>query len=507
MIRVLFYLAFLTFPFLAQSNNGSAVCPPPPVTLSYPSATVCADSPLPLIPQTTNYPGGGQFFPSSNLLNVNMNTGVITPSLSSPGTYTVSLLYNSTITQAVVVIRPVPVINITGPSSVCAGGLITLTASGGNNYQWNTGATGNQISLTPSGNMTISVSSTNNGCTGTKSHVITYKPLPVVFIQSATVCAGSPVVLAAYSTPSTNVTYNWSPGGLTGQTITITPFTPQVYSVIANLAGCTANASQLIGVIPTVTTNTSFSYITPLCTNSGDPFPILSTGFATGGRFFSDDPDITINATTGRVSLNGIPAGQHTISYSVAARGCTLASTSIAELVLNQGGDLVTLSSSETIEEGTSIQLSVSGGSAYNWDPPDYLSCFDCDQPIASPLVTTRYCASDVVDGCINKACTDVVVVCVNRGDMSVPNAFTPNGDNNNDKFCLQGWSYCVTDFKIMIYDRWGEKVFESTDPDFCWDGVFNGKLLNSGVYIYTISASINRFPVSIKKGNITLIR
>jgi gliding motility-associated-like protein len=111
------------------------------------------------------------------------------------------------------------------------------------------------------------------------------------------------------------------------------------------------------------------------------------------------------------------------------------------------------------------------------------------------------------VDGCINKACTDVVVVCVNRGDMSVPNAFTPNGDNNNDKFCLQGWSYCVTDFKIMIYDRWGEKVFESTDPDFCWDGVFNGKLLNSGVYIYTISASINRFPVSIKKGNITLIR
>jgi len=517
MYRVVFFLVFVAFPFLASASgphakeilhHGVSAPPPPPATLSYPGSPVCGNSPLVLNPATTSYTGGGTFYPSSNLLNINQQTGVITPSLSTPGTYTVSLLYNAAISQAVVVINPVPVMSITGSNSVCAGQNLSLFASGGFNYQWSTGATGSQITLSPTGNMTVAVSSTNNfGCTGTKSHVITYKPNPFVAIQSSSVCAGQTLALVAFASPSANATYTWMPGALNTPTIVIAPVQPQVYSVIVKVDGCTGNANQLVGVTPTVASNTSFSYITPLCSNSGDPFPIKSTGFSNGGLFFSDDPDIKLNATTGQVSLSGLPIGEHLVTYSIAARGCTLSSINYASLYINQGGNLVTNASEVTIEEGTSIELVVSGGSAYNWDPPDYLSCFDCDRPIASPLTTTRYCASDLVDGCILKACTDVIVVCVNNGDFSVPNAFTPNGDNNNERFCLQGWNYCVTDFKIMIYDRWGEKVFESTDPDFCWDGIFNGKLLNSGVYIYTIAASINRFPTSIKKGNITLIR
>ena len=100
---------------------------------------------------------------------------------------------------------------------------------------------------------------------------------------------------------------------------------------------------------------------------------------------------------------------------------------------------------------------------------------------------------------------------------MGVPNAFTPNNDGVNDKFCLDGWSDCINKFEIVIFDRWGEKVFESKDPAFCWDGIYNGKPLDSAVFVYFIKsnfASAGTLPSSPKgvfdlnrTGNISLVR
>jgi gliding motility-associated-like protein len=58
-----------------------------------------------------------------------------------------------------------------------------------------------------------------------------------------------------------------------------------------------------------------------------------------------------------------------------------------------------------------------------------------------------------------------------------------------------------------MIYGRWGEKVFESTDPGFCWNGIYKGQLLSADVYVYSVSATYKDNTEVNKKGNITLIR
>jgi gliding motility-associated-like protein len=89
---------------------------------------------------------------------------------------------------------------------------------------------------------------------------------------------------------------------------------------------------------------------------------------------------------------------------------------------------------------------------------------------------------------------------------LDVPNAFTPNGDNNNDEFCLLGWSGCVQSFSISIFDRWGQEVFKSNKANFCWDGTYQGKALNTAVFVYSIKANIDGKQIS-KKGNITLLR
>ena len=96
---------------------------------------------------------------------------------------------------------------------------------------------------------------------------------------------------------------------------------------------------------------------------------------------------------------------------------------------------------------------------------------------------------------------------CYSNTDYSVPNAFTPNSDGVNDEFCLEGWAHCTTTFYVGIYDQWGEKVFESTDPDFCWDGIYKGQVLNTAVFIYFMQAEIIKVGNITKKGNITLVR
>ncbi len=156
----------------------------------------------------------------------------------------------------------------------------------------------------------------------------------------------------------------------------------------------------------------------------------------------------------------------------------------------------------------SSVNLMASGATSYTWSPETSISCILCSDPIVSPDHTIEYCVVGSNDNvCYAKACTTVEVNLVNGIEFSFPTAFTPNGDGNNDSFCLQGWDHCNDDFHIMIFDRWGEKVFESTDPNFCWNGIYKGQLLNADVFVYSVTAKYKDDTEVSKKGNITLIR
>lgn len=99
------------------------------------------------------------------------------------------------------------------------------------------------------------------------------------------------------------------------------------------------------------------------------------------------------------------------------------------------------------------------------------------------------------------------IVSCPTNDNFSIPNAFSPNNDGHNDFFILHGWKNCVKEFNIIIFDRFGEKVFESEDADKSWDGTYKGSPMNPAVFVFYIYATAISGEEIIRKGNISLIR
>jgi gliding motility-associated-like protein len=88
---------------------------------------------------------------------------------------------------------------------------------------------------------------------------------------------------------------------------------------------------------------------------------------------------------------------------------------------------------------------------------------------------------------------------------LIIPNAFTPNGDGINEEFFIG--HRLIKTFSIEIFDRWGNMVFRSNNPDFRWNGTNNGNPLPEGTFIYSISGTdITNMPVQ-QSGSITLIK
>ena len=84
--------------------------------------------------------------------------------------------------------------------------------------------------------------------------------------------------------------------------------------------------------------------------------------------------------------------------------------------------------------------------------------------------------------------------------------SFSPNNDGLNDELFVRG-AESTTSFVFMIYNRWGDKVFESTDPNQGWDGTYNGKSLNNLVFAYIVSATFIDGSEANISGTVTLIK
>ncbi len=90
-------------------------------------------------------------------------------------------------------------------------------------------------------------------------------------------------------------------------------------------------------------------------------------------------------------------------------------------------------------------------------------------------------------------------------GPLYVPNAFSPNGDYDNETW--QPMSNCLKKVRLVVFNRWGEKVFETEDTSEAWDGKFNGKQEDTGVYMYFMTYELYTGDTGRKKGNISLLR
>lgn len=165
-----------------------------------------------------------------------------------------------------------------------------------------------------------------------------------------------------------------------------------------------------------------------------------------------------------------------------------------------------------TIQLGEQITLSgiLSGYNSnailgYQWQPSEGLSCTDCPNPVMQGYVTnTYYLTITYHNGCTATAATKIIVE--GLPPVFVPNAFSPNGDGNNDVFMVYGES--ILNVMLTVYNRWGEKIFDSQNERFAgWDGTYKGVLQNPGVFTYVADVTYLNGKKAQHKGTVTLLK
>ncbi|MFM7218509.1 MAG: PKD domain-containing protein [Bacteroidota bacterium] len=153
---------------------------------------------------------------------------------------------------------------------------------------------------------------------------------------------------------------------------------------------------------------------------------------------------------------------------------------------------------------GSSYQLSAGGGATYNWSPAAGLTATDIPNPVATPTVTTTYTCS-ISDGSGCTTTRQVTVTLIFDNNLYVPNCFSPNGDGSNDYLFVRGNNF--RRIRFSVFDRWGELIFETEDPLIGWDGKYNGKELNPGVFTWVASLTYDNQTPLTTSGTVTLLR
>lgn len=185
------------------------------------------------------------------------------------------------------------------------------------------------------------------------------------------------------------------------------------------------------------------------------------------------------------------------------------------EFTINQPQELIVdLGEDQRIKLGESIQLQALTSytvDSYIWKPDSTLSCIDCFDPIATPATANTYTVT-VMD---ENGCTamDRINIVVEKPRLVyIPNVFSPDEDGVNDKFMIFGGNDVRGVKSFLIFNRWGESMFElynfqPNDPAYGWDGTHRSRPLNAGVYVYFAEIEFIDGEIIMYKGDVILMK
>ncbi len=243
------------------------------------------------------------------------------------------------------------------------------------------------------------------------------------------------------------------------------------------------------------------------------PIPIINNPIITNSHCLNADGSITLSPSGGispytyawkngktDQTLTGLAPGNYSVTITDDS------SCFIYDVVTLKGEyPELKISHDTTVFIGSTVPLSVSGALNYNWFTQEITDCNTCPEIFVSPLVTTTYCvAGEDEFGCVDTACV-IINILSDCGEAYLPTAFSPNLDGHNDQYRVLG--RCIKELYLAIYNRWGEKVFESADQKRGWDGTYKGEKAELGVYVYYLKATDLLGNRIFKKGNVTLLR
>lgn len=537
-----------------------------PITLSIsaPPVNTCARSVITLTATATNAPAGTVYkwfrngtdvnnststYTSANFANSDQVYCQITVATSSANdcaltpTPPVSTLYTSNTVILSVSPLDMPKVSISVDAvSACSGSPLTFTAAvtgGGSGpvYQWlvngspvGTGGLVYSSAGLADGSLVSCVYSDNTACTvpgANVSNVIKAAVIPSVtpsvdIVASATtVCAGSPVSFTATAVNGgTAPAYQWSVnGGATGPG-------GASYSISSladgDVVSCSLTSSAACSNPVTVSSNAVMVTVKPSVSSSVkiDTDPVLCSGLpaifkALAQNVVSPAYDWQVNGVSvgsGATYTTSTLINGDIVSCRLSEKqGCALPSTanitaivyptpvvgSVPPLTLSKGQEVV-------------LSLPVTGDIAiYSWSPVTDLSDAAVSNPVATPRKSTVYTLEVTSqDGC--KASGNIILKVFST--LTVPGAFTPNGDGHNDIFYVMGGSLGSRIKDLGIFNRWGQRIFQvhdvpPDDPGFGWNGRINGEAAPPGAYVYEILMSFADGTQQVYKGTLMLVR
>jgi gliding motility-associated-like protein len=489
------------------------------------------------------------------------STGQITQSIDvvNEGSYSVEVTMNGCTSEDEVQIEllPMPDVNLGNDITQCEGSEINLTAPFYNNanYLWSNGQSSQSIDVTESGYYSVIVDL--NGCTAEDELQINILPMPIVNLgDEITTCEGTTTTLNA---GNTGATYLWS----TGQTTqSIDVVNEGAYSVDVTMNGCTSEDQIQVGILepPAINLGADISECEGEGINITAPFingatyqwstgqTTQSIDVAISGAYsveillngctaldeiqieFFENPFVNLGNdmeicegmqmdlsapyyngasylwNTGQTSQNIEVTESGSYSLEINWNGCITVDEIFIEYfqipVLDLGNDFAQCKGEEILLEATYVE-----GATYIW------STGDTGQSIVINDYGTYWCMA--INGpCVNSDTIQYlqpVYECVEPFHaIWVPNAFTPDNDGHNDVFGVYGGGISNKNFELSIYNRWGDRIWTTNQPDMKWTGnVDDGEYyVPDGVYNYYVRYRFdNTVDDAILKGHVTMIR
>ena len=418
----------------------------------------------------------------------------------------------SAIKPVTVTINPQPAATIayTG-SPYCTNGtaFVSLTGLGGGSFASAPGLSLNAVTgdinlaTSTQGTYLVVYSFTNGTCNNVATTSVVIKNPALVINNPAGTCAPAAIDLTNPSITAgsqAGLTYNYYQDAA-GTIPVLNPTavgTAGTYFVqgVDVITGCSSSIKPVVVTVfakPVVSASAS---ATDICKGTTITLTAVSPGNTIDWPGVGAGNVVTVTPldSTVYLAVATSPTGcMDTAAVNVAVKPFTLTLTANPDPVL----------------AGTNTVLTTSGNFTYNvlsWAP----SIFFTDQTATTQNIVVKDTSKSFTviaqstDGCLDTA-TLFVTVDPNLKDFFIPNAFSPNGDGNNDVLKVYGSS--VRDVVMRIYNQWGELIFETKDVNKGWDGTWKGRPQAVGVYVYVAQVTFYNNATMKRKGTVNLIR
>ncbi len=421
-----------------------------------------------------------------------------------------------------VTVNPTPIVSAS-TASVCENGTIILNSSGGATYSW-TGPGGFTSSvqnpnipgatMSMNGMYTVFVTSAQ-GCTNTAVTTATVDPIPTpVASVMGPVCVGYALSFSATG----GVNYLWSgPNGTFGSGPTFSVLATSTsfggtYNLTAsgpNGCSATTQVNAIVNALPTAAIiSANNKGCSPVCAT----FTVSGTGIVNANWVMGDGSYVNGQTVSERCYTT---PGIYTVGVTATdANGCTGSNTNTVEVYPIPVADFnhapikpIINIDGEVVFTDASWNANIVSWNWYFMNTAQYTSVLQ--NPTFMYTDPGTYAVALVVKS--DKGCSDTLVRPLVVGEdygIYVPNAFTPNADGLNDVFQPKGFG--IVKYEISIFDRWGEKVFQTNVFEEGWDGTFQGrsnKIIEEGTYTWLINLT-NVFGKSHElKGHVVLMK